>query len=350
MSAARPGAKSWRNGLGALLLLTAAAPSVPRACADDVAQFYAGKTVSVIVSVEVGGLYSTFATILARHLPPYIPGRPNVIVQHMPGAGGSIAVNWGYNVAPKDGTVIISPNTGLALRVPLGLDKPTYDATKLHWLGGWNEGINTVTLRRDLAPASTVEAAREREVILGAIGKSSNTYTVPALMNNMLGTRFKLITGYRGGTPIRLAMEKGEVHGWAGQYDGWKLIDHPWVRDGNLVHLVQLASKPSPELKGVPLLSSLARDEEERAILKAIESGIADRALAMAPGVPEARVQALAKAYRDVMRDPHFLKDAAVAKFEIDPIPGEAIEAYVKFVAALPKTTIGKMKQAMEIE
>lgn len=337
-----------RTALGSLFLLLALDGT--RARADEVSQFYAGKTVSIVVSVEVGGLYSTFATILARHLPAYIPGRPNVIVQHMPGAGGSIAVNWGYNVAARDGTVIISPNTGLPLRVPLGLDKPTYDAAKLHWLGGWNEGINTVTLRRDLAPATTIEAAREREVILGAIGKSSNTYTVPALMNNMLGTRFKLITGYRGGTPIRLAMEKGEVHGWAGQYDGWKLIDHPWVREGNLVHLVQLASKPSPELAGVPLLSSLSRNEEERVILKAIESGIADRALVVAPGVPEARVKALAKAYQDVLRDPQFVKEAAMAKFEIDPIDGETIEAYVKSVAALPPATIARMKLAMEID
>ncbi len=346
MSAARCGI--LRSVLGSLVILSGLAAT--RARADEVAQFYAGKTVSIVVSVEVGGLYSTFATILARHLPPFIPGRPNVIVQHMPGAGGSIAVNWGYNVAPKDGTVIISPNTGLALRVPLGLDKPTYDAAKMQWLGGWNEGINTVTLRRDLAPATTIESAREREVILGAIGKSSNTYTVPALMNNMLGTRFKLITGYRGGSPIRLAMEKGEVHGWAGQYDGWKLIDHPWVRNGNLVHLVQLASKPSPELKGVPLLSSLSRNEEERVILKAIESGVADRALAVAPGVPDARVKALAKAYAEVLRDRQFLKDAAVAKFEIEPISGEAIGAYVSSIASLPKATIARMKRAMEIE
>ena len=338
MSAALRGIR--RSVFGSLFLLTGLWGTQARA--DEVAQFYAGKTVSIVVSVEVGGLYSTFATILARHLSPYVPGRPNLIVQHMPGAGGSIAVNWSYNVAPKDGTVILSPNTGLALRVPLGLDKPTYDAAKLHWLGGWNEGINTVTLRRDLAPATTIEAARDREVILGAIGKSSNTYTVPALMNNMLGTRFKLITGYRGGSPIRLAMEKGEVHGWAGQYDGWKLIDHPWVKDGNLVHLVQLASKPSPELKGVPLLSSLSRNEEERVILKAIESGVADRALAVAPGVPEARVKALAKAYGDVLRDPRFLKDASVAKFEIEPISAEAVEAYVKSVAILPKATIAR--------
>ena len=341
-----PAPRHLTTTAAAMVLL--AWPAICRA--DDVAQFYTGKTVTIIVSVEVGGLYSTFATILARHMSGHVPGRPNVIVQHMPGAGGSIAVNWGYNVAPKDGTAIISPNTGLPLRVPLGLDKPTYDAGKFTWIGGWNEGINTVTLRRDIAPVSTLAGARQSEVILGAIGKSSNTYTVPALMNNMLGTRFKMITGYRGGSPIRLAMEKGEVQGWAGQYDGWKLIDHPWVRDGNLVHLVQLASKPSPELPAVPLLSSFARDAEELAILRAIESGIADRAMIVPPGVPEPRVKALAKAFEDVLRNPQFVKDAHAARFDIDPIPGPAIQAYVASVSTLPAVTIARIKKAMELE
>lgn len=331
-------------------LSMALAISATPARADDVAAFYAGKTVNIVVGFEAGGLYSTFSAILARHLGRHIPGRPNVIVQHMPGAGGIVAVNWGYTIAPKDGTVIITPLPGLPLRVPLGLDKPTYDATRLQWLGGWGEGINAVTLRRDTAPALTVEAARQREVILGAISKSSNTYTVPALMNNMLGTRFKIITGYQGGAPIRLAMEKGEIHGWSGQNDGWRMIDHPWLRDGNLVHLAQLASKPAPELAGVPMLSSFAREPEELSILKTIESGVADRALVVAPGVPEDRVKALARAFQDALRDPQFVKEASAAKFEIEPISGETIQAFVASVAALPPATIARMKKAMDLE
>ncbi len=318
--------------------------------ADDVETFYAGKTVNVVVGFEPGGLYSTFSAILARHFGRHIPGRPNVIVQHMPGAGGMIAINWGYNVGPKDGTAILSAIPGLALRLPLGLDKPTYDAGRFQWIGGWGEGINAVTLRRDTTPAATMEAARKTEVVLGAISKSSNTYTVPALMNNLLGTRFKIITGYRGGAPIRLAMEKGEIHGWSGQADGWRMIDHPWLKQGNLVHLAQLASKPAAELPGVPMLSSFARGAEELAILKAIESGVADRALFVAPDVPEARAKALAKAFGGTLRDPQFIKDATAAKFEIDPIAPEPIKRFVASIAALPPTTIAKMKKAMEID
>lgn len=327
-----------------------AAGAVKPASADDVAQFYAGKTVNIVVGFEAGGFYSTFNVILARHLGRHIPGKPTVIAQHMPGAGGMVALNWGYNVAPKDGTVILSPSPGVPLRVPLGLDKPTYDAARLQWLGGWSEGVNTVTVRKDLAPAATVEAARKTEVILGAISKSSNTYTVPALMNNMLGTRFRLITGYQGGAPMRLAMEKGEIHGYSAQADGWKMIDHPWLKSGNLVHLVQLASKPSAEFAGVPLLSSFARDGDETAILKAIESGVADRALAVAPGVPAERVAALARALQEALRDPAFTKETAAAKFEIDPIPSATIQAFVAGISTLKPETISRMKRAMEID
>ncbi len=320
------------------------------ASADEVAQFYAGKTVNIVVGFEAGGFYSTFAVIFARHMGRHIPGKPTVVAQHMPGAGGMVALNWGYNVAPKDGTVILSPSPGVPLRVPLGLDKPTYDAAKLTWLGGWSEGINTVTVRKDLSPAASVDAARRAEVILGAISKSSNTYTVPALMNNMIGTRFRLITGYQGGAPMRLAMEKGEIHGYSAQADGWKMIDHPWLKSGNLVHLVQLASKPSAEFADVPLLSSFARDGDDLAILKAIESGVADRAMVVGPGVPEARAVALAKAFQDALRDPAFQKEAAAAKFDIEPIAGETIQSFVAGIAALPPATIAKMKRAMEID
>lgn len=340
-------AASAAAGLACLICLTQITDT---ARAEDVTQFYSGKTVNIVVSVEVGGLYSTMATIIARHMGAHIPGRPNVIVQHMPGAGGSIAVNYAYSIAPKDGTVVLTPNAGLHLRVRLGLDKPTYDPTRFRWAGGWSEGVNTVTLRKDIAPVKTLEEARQTQAILGAIGKSSNTYLIPALMNNMLGTRFRIITGYRGGAPIRLAMEKGEVHGWSGQWDGWKLSSPAWVRDGNLAHIVQLASKPHPELPDVPLLSSFARDAEERTILQALESGIADRAMLVPPGVPEARAAAIAKAYQETLRTPQFVKDASAAKFDIEPIQGETIQAFVASVAALPPATVAKIRKAMELE
>src|SRR5262245_10198018 len=192
------GMQSWQRLTTTAAMMALLASSIVPARADDVSRFYADKTVTINVGVEVGGLYSTFASILARHISRHMPGRPNVIVQHMPGAGGSIAINYLYNVAPKDGTVVGTPQSGQHLRVLLGLDKPTYDIQRFTWVGGWGEGVNVLSLRKDIAPATSVEEAKRHEVILGAISKSSNTYMIPALMNNMLGTRFRIITGYRG--------------------------------------------------------------------------------------------------------------------------------------------------------
>jgi tripartite-type tricarboxylate transporter receptor subunit TctC len=318
--------------------------------AETPAEFYKGKTINLYVGVSAGGIYSTFALILLRHMEKHIPGNPNVIVQHMPGAGGTRAVTYVYEVAPKDGTAIITPNAGVALRVLLGIDKASYDPAKFTWLGGWGEAVNTISLLKDHAPVRTLEEAKTTEVILGSIGKSSNTYFIPALMKNTLGIKFKIISGYPGGAPIRLAIEKGEVHGWAGQWDGWKLGKPDWVRDGRLVHLVQLANKPAPDLPNVPLLSSLARNDQEREIFSAVQSGIGDRAIAVPPGVPADRVAALRTAYEKTLRDPAFVKDANAAKFEIDPVSGDEIQKFVNDLMATPKPAVAIMKKAMTLE
>ena len=144
-----------------------------------------------------------------------------------------------------------------------------------------------------------------------------------------------------------LAIEKGEVHGWSGQWEGWTLSKPDWIRDGKLVHLVQLASKPLPELAGVPQLESFARDEEERTIFRTVQTGIADRALIVPPGVPADRVDAIAAAYAATLRDPAFVAEAKAAKFDIDLLPGEPIQRLIAGLAALPEATVARMKEAM---
>jgi hypothetical protein len=170
------------------------------------------------------------------------------------------------------------------------------------------------------------------------------------MIKNTLGAKFKIVSGYRGGSPIRLAIEKGELNGWAGQWTGWKLRKPDWVKNGRLANLVQLASKPSPDLPNVPLLSSFARNDDERKMFTAVQSGIADRAIAVPPGVPADRAAALRKAYEETLRDPEFLKDAKKARFEIDPISGDEIQTYVNDIMAMPKPMVAKMKKAMGLE
>lgn len=336
--------------IAAAVAAALAAMATPTVGAETPAEFYKGKTVSLYVAVSPGGIYSTFALILAKHMEKHIPGQPNVIVQHMTGAGGAAAVTYVHDVAPRDGTVIITPNAGVGLRVLLGIDKVSYDPAKFLWLGGWGEAVNTITLLKDNAPVRTLEEAKKTEVVLASIGKASNTYLIPALMKTTLGINFKIITGYRGGAPIRLAIERGEVHGWAGQWTGWKLDKPDWIREGRLVHLVQLASRPAPDLPDVPLLSSFAENAEERQIFAVVQSGIADRAIAAPPGVPADRVAALRTAYEKTLRDPTFLKEANARQFEIDPISGDEIQRFVNGLMATPEPMVARMKQAMGLE
>lgn len=318
--------------------------------ADAVADFYKDRTVTITIGFAPGGGADTFARFLSRHLAAHLPGKPNIIVQHMPGAGGARSVAYVYEVAPKDGTAVITPNAGVVLRVMLGMIKGAYDPAKFIWLGGWGEAVNTITLFKDNAPVKTLEEAKDTEVLLASIGKASTTYAIPALVKNTLGLKFKIISGYRGGAPIRVAIEKGEVHGWAGQWVGWKFSRPDWVRDGRLVHLLQLASKSAPDLKHVPLLSSFARNVEQRQMFDAVQTAIADRAFAAPPGVPADRVAALRTAYEKTLRDPEFLKEANARQFEIDPVSGDAIQKFVAELMATPKPLVAKMRKAMDFE
>jgi tripartite-type tricarboxylate transporter receptor subunit TctC len=336
--------------VAAAVAAAALAMAASAARAETPAEFYKGKDIHLYVGVSPGGIYSTFALLLAKHMPKHIPGHPNIVVQHMPGASGVRAVEYVYEVATKDGTAVITPNAGVAIRVLLGINKPTYDPAKFTWLGAWGEAVNTITLLKDNTTVRTLGDAKKTEVVLGSIGKSSNTYLIPELMKNLLGFKFKMITGYRGGSPIRAAIEKGEVDGWAGQWTGWKLRKPGWVKSGRLVNLVQLASKPAVDLKTVPLLSTLARNAEERQMFTVVQSGIADRAIAIPPGVPADRAAALRKAYEDTLRDPAFLKDALPRKFEIDPIPGKQVQIFVTELMSTPKPVVAKMKKAMGLK
>ena len=331
--------------LGALASLALAGA----AQADQVEDFYKGKTVTIWAPVAPGGIYSNFAQILTRHMEKHMPGKPNLIIQHMEGAGGARGLDYVYNVAPKDGTAFVTPLAGPALRVLLRIGPSKYEPAKMHWLGGWGESLTVLSLLKG-SPASTIEEAKQKEVILGSIGRSTATYLVPSLMNRMLGTKFKIITGYTGGSPIRMAMEKGEVHGWSGQWEGWTQGKPEWLRENKLVHLVQLASKRSSELPNVPLLSDLAKDEEQRVIFTVMQSGLSDRAFVAPPGVPMDRRDAVSKAYMATLRDPAFVADAKKQQFDIDPIEGKDIQSFVEKMMSTPAATVEKMRKAMGLE
>lgn len=317
----------------------------PIARADEVADFFKGKTVTIIIPGSLGGVYGTSGLMISRHLGKHIPGNPTVVLNSMPGAGGVKAANYLYNAAPKDGTVMATLLTGVASYPVLQPERVKYDPLKYHWLGAWGEAINVLSVL-DTAPVKSLEEAKKKEVVLGALGKASATYQIPALLNNLLGTKFKIVLGYRGGTPIRAAMERGEVDGWAGLWLGWKTRKPEWVAGSRLVHLVQLASKRAPDLKNVPTLTEFARNDEERQLLEFMSlQGATARAVQLPPGVSKTRVDALRKALEATFADPAFKAEMAKRKFTLDPISGDDVYKIVERVQKLPKPLVGKLKK-----
>ena len=327
--------------------VSALALAAGAARADAVADFYKGKTVTLFVGASPGGVYSTMAQIIASQFGKHIPGNPNVIVKHMPGIGGQKALNYVYGAAPKDGTVLITPISEAVKAVVFKQGNPRYDPAKINWLGGWGGGVSVLALRKDISPIKSMEEAKTKEVILGSLGKTSMPYFMPTFYNNVFGTKFKIITAYRGGSPIRLAIEKGELHGWHGIWAGWKTRKPDWVRDGKLLVLVQLAPKRHPDLKDVPVLNEFAKTEEQKQMIAFLEQNATDRTMAAPPGVPADRLAALEKAYQALIRDPEFVAAATKRKFEIAPLTAKEVKDAVNVMLSTPPATVAKMKKLM---
>ena len=317
--------------------------------ADPIADFYKGKTVSIYVGLAAGGVYSTFAQTLAKHMTRHIPGNPTIVVQHQPGASGLIAANNVYNVLPKDGTVMLTLSGSLTKRIVLGEPEAKFDPLKWNWIGGWGEAVNDCTVWKS-SPATTLEEAKTKEVVIGTLDTGSNTHTNPLLINNILGTKMKLVSGYNGGSQVRLAIERGEVHGFCGQFEGWKSVKPEWLAAGRLAHLVQLASKRSPDMPNTPLLSEFARNEEEKAIFEFVQSSLEDRSMVMAPDVPKDRVAAMRKAYMETLRDKEFLAEANGQQFEISPIEADDIVRYVEKAYTIKPDAIAKIRKAQGLD
>jgi tripartite-type tricarboxylate transporter receptor subunit TctC len=317
--------------------------------AESVEEFYRGKTITIVVPVSAGGVYGTFGQIFERHFGRHMPGSPNVVVTYMEGAGGVRGISFVYSAAQKDGTMLALPNTGFVATAVLEPVKVRYEPLKFNLLGGWGEAVIVLTLAHD-APAKRFEDTFKTEVILGSIGKGTTGYQVPAMLNDMLGTKFKIITGYQGGSPIRLAMERGEVHGWMGQWLGWRAVAPDWIRDKKIVNLMQMATRRQKDLADVPLLTEFAQNAEQRAIFEFISlASVTGQAFVAPPGVPADRVAAMEKAFAATLADPAFLADAEARNYIIDPLTAAEVRSATERMVNTPADIIEKTKKVMGI-
>lgn len=323
------------------------------AAADPVADFYTGKQVSVVIGSSVGGGYDTYARLIARYFGAHIPGQPTVVPVNMPGAGSNRAAYDVYAVAPKDGTVIGAIFSGAVVAPLLGNRAIQDDPTKFIYLGSANNDVFTCFVRAG-AKAKTFKDAFTSEITLAASQAGGSTRDFPTLSNNILGTKFHIISGYAGTHEMTLAVERGEVDGVCGFSWPSLLAQHPdWASSGKVRVLVQEAIKGHPDLdkQGVPLALDYARTQEDRQVLELVYTQeIFGRPYVLPPGVPADRVAALRQAFIATLADTRLLADAKKMHLDIKPVSGVEIQALVTKMYGAPKAVIDRARRALNYQ
>jgi tripartite-type tricarboxylate transporter receptor subunit TctC len=338
-----------RSGLG---VFAAMAISVAGAGAQEqVEQFYRGKTVNMYIGSAVGGGYDGYGRLVARHLGKHIPGNPVVVPQNMPGAGSNKAAGYVALQAPRDGTAIAAIQPGAVLWTLL-FDQPVvHDPSKLVAIGSATRDVYLCVVRADAGVKSFEEVLGGKEVILGGAQEGSAIRDMPTVLINILGARFRLVTGYAGSREVMIAIERNEVQGICGM--GWSSISMQhtdWLNSGFVKILAQEDLKGQPEVTamGVPLTLRFAKTEEDRQVMEMIYSqSLFGRPFMLPPGVPPARVAALRKAFMATLADPDLIADAAKSKLELAPMSGEDMQALVAKLYALPGRISERAKQAL---
>jgi tripartite-type tricarboxylate transporter receptor subunit TctC len=340
--------------LAAAIVAAALPLSTMAAAQDAVAEFYRGKSIRFVIGAIVGGGNDGYARLVARHLGRFIPGNPAVLPVNMPGASGHIAAGHIYNVAAKDGTAIGATTPGV-ITDPLwagdaGRSKFNYDPTKLIHLGSAQSATYNCYIRTD-APVKAIQDAFTTEVILGAASEGGSTRDAPVLLNNMLGTKFRIVTGYPGTREILVAIERNEIQGVCGM--GWDAMysQRPdWVAKGFMRVLVQenLGGNPIFDKMGVPRSVDLAKTPDARQIMElAYTQQAFGRPYLLPPGTPADRVAALRKAFMAATQDAELLAEAKKMRVEVRPLSGEDIQALVTKMYALPRDIVDRTRDAL---
>jgi len=334
-----------------LLAILISVSLLSSARAATVEDFYKGKTLHFVVGGSAGGGYDTYTRLMARHFGQYLPGKPSVIVENMPGAGMLIAANYTYNSAPRDGTYIGHWSGPLILQHLMGNPAVQFDGRKFGWLG-MPTADSLVCITTDRSGIKTADDWRKAKtrVKLGAIGPGTSGTDDTKLMAFATGFPIQLIEGYKGTADIRAAAEQGEIDGTCAF--GWQSAKVTWANAlrAKEIHVVlQTVLEPHPELKGVPLAVQYAKTEEGKKLLRiAGDLYGKQRLYSIPPQVPEQRVRALQKAFIDTLKDPQFLAEAEKAKLELDPVDGPGIEKMVKGLYEMEPAIVNRVKQLLQ--
>jgi tripartite-type tricarboxylate transporter receptor subunit TctC len=329
--------------LAALALLIAAGAPRPGAT-QSLEQFYKGKLLDLEIGYPTGGSNDAYGRLIANHLGKHIPGTPNVVPRNQPGAGSFLAVNRVFSTLPKDGTVIGLGAPTLALDERLGSQGVRFKTAELNWLGRVDSLINIVMMWKT-SPVKTIADAQRIESTLSGTGAGSTVSIYPTVLNNVIGTKFKLVMGYRGSNEAMLAMERGEVEGHSTAWSAVKVAKPDWLRDKTVAIIVQFALQRHPELPDIPTAVELARNEDERAVLAAImNASEVGTAFFTSPGVPPDRLAALRRAFDETMKDPEFLAEAQKIRLGVSPMTGDEVQKLVGQVSSLTPALLERVR------
>ena len=334
---------------GALTLgLLAAGSFVGSAHAQSAVEtYYKGRILDLYIGFTSGGTYDTYSRLVAQFMGDHIPGKPKIVPKQMVGAGSRAAATHIFNIAPKDGTQLATADQALAMQQVLNDPGIQFDANKFIWIGNPIADNNTMAAWT-ASGVTSIDEAKKREFVVGANGITASAQ-YPQAMNVLLGTKFKIITGYPGGTDINLAMQRGEV-AIRGQnsWSSWKSQHMDWIQAKQITILVQIGLTKDKELPDVPLLMDLATAPDDRAALKLLSAPTAiGRPIFTTPGVPQERVEALRAAFNATMQDPAFLATAAKANMDLNPVSGDELQRIVADLFATPPSAVQRLKEIL---
>jgi tripartite-type tricarboxylate transporter receptor subunit TctC len=308
--------------------------------------FYKGKQLTMLIASGAGGGYDAYARTLARHMGRHIPGNPTIVPKNTPGAGGLIAANTLYNNTAPDGLTLAALTNGAAMDPLFGEAAARFDSQKFNWLGSIGK-LENICVTWKGSPITHIEQARAREITVSATGATGNSAIMPKIVNQFLGTRFKVIGGYAEGAGQTLALERGEVDGICGlSYSTLKASRPDWFRDNKVNIILQIGLEKLKDLPNVPSAIDMVSDPDSRRVLELIlirqEMG---RPFAMPPGVSADRIAILRQAFDATLKDPSFLAEAAKLQLEIDPLTGPQIAELLKTAYSAPKPIVARAAQ-----
>jgi tripartite-type tricarboxylate transporter receptor subunit TctC len=340
----------YRFVLGVAVCACVSGTALAQTATTGAESFYNGKNVTLVIGTGPGGAYDIHGRLVSRHIWRHIPGEPKIVVQNIPGAGSVQAANHVYNIAPQDGSVLANILNTVPLVHALGQTKTQFDPAKFQWIGNMAREVYIVLVWHT-APAQSIEQAKQAQVLMGSTSPGSLGNMYPRMLNDVIGTQFRTIAGYKEAVAIDLAVERGEVQGRAGEtWYGEKGTTWDWIRDSKAKIILQIGFSKAPELQDVPLLLDLVKDDQEKSRLVELFSSPAQfgKPTVVGPQVPASRVAVLRAAYEKTMTDPEFLADASKIGVSVQPVSGSDLNKLAESFTQIPEALIARARRAIE--